>query len=196
VALRFRLATSKNGNLIIASPKTNEVQEFSPDGQLLNSFRLNINAAKITDQDIREQYEKAVKNETEFENFLATRGNKWTDSEKKEMIESYKKQIENYKDPKFYPEYLPYFSSLVIDSDGNILVFEFTKEEDKTSNRFRAYSYNMKGNYLGTSSFRSESFNLSYTPSTFQFYNGFVYIVANKNTDKSSPPQIVKMKLQ
>jgi hypothetical protein len=120
----------------------------------------------------------------------------FTDSEKREMIESYKKQLENYKDRKYYPEYLPYFSSIVVDSDGNLLVFEFTKEEDKTSNRFKAYSYDMKGNLLGTSSFKNESLNLSFTTATFQFYNGYIYVVGNKSTDKSGPPQIAKMKLK
>jgi hypothetical protein len=195
--LSFRLATSKNGNLIVASPKTGEVKEFNPDGQLLNRFKLNISPVKITDEDIKEQYQQAVKDEAEFENgFLVTRGNKLTNSEKKDMIETYKKQLGNYKDRKYYPEHLPYFSSIIVDSDGNLLVFEFTKEEDKKSNKFRAYSYDMKGNLLGTSSFKSESFNLSFTASTFQFYNGFVYVVANKSSDKISPPQIAKMKLQ
>jgi 6-bladed beta-propeller len=196
MALRFRLATSKNGNLIIASPKTGDVKEYNPDGQVLNTFKLNIVPLKITDEDINEQYDRAVKNEVQFEDFLATRGSKLTDSEKKEMIDSYKKQMINYKDRKFYPENLPYFSSLIIDSDGNLLVFEYTKDEDKTSNKFRAYSYDMKGNFLGTSSFKSESFDLSFTASTFQFHNSFVYAVINKNADKNSPPQIVKMKLQ
>jgi hypothetical protein len=194
MALRFRLASSKDGNLMVASPKSGEIKEFNPAGQLLNSFKLKNTPLKITEQDMNEQYEKAVKNEADFEQgIMHSTKSSWTDLQKRTMIEAYKKQLVNFKDPKYYPEQLPYFSSVVVDSEGNLLVFEFTKEEDKTSNKFRAYSYDMKGNFLGTSSFKSESLNLSFTSSTFQFYNGFVYVVAN---NKNSPPQIAKMKLQ
>jgi len=54
----------------------------------------------------------------------------------------------------------------------------------------------MTGNFLGRSNFKSEAFNLSFTASTFQFYNGYVFAVVNANSDKISPPQIAKMKLQ
>jgi len=50
----------------------------------------------------------------------------------------------------------------------------------------------MKGNFIGTSSFKNEMFDLSYTSSTFQFYNGYVYAVVNKNADKVSPPRLLK----
>jgi len=39
--------------------------------------------------------------------------------------------MENYKDRKFYPENLPYFSSMVIDSDGNLLVLNLQKRKIK-----------------------------------------------------------------
>lgn len=206
MALRFRLATSKNGNLIIASPKTGEVKEYSPEGLLLNTFNLNITPVKITDEDIKEQYDKALQRSIEFEKRILSNikrenhdsihwSNEWTDAEIKETIDSYKKQIENFKDRKFYPEHLPYFSSMIVDSDGNLLVFEYTNSEDAQNNKFRAYAYDMKGNYLGTSSFKNDLFDLSFTSSTFQFYKGSVYAVA-KGKDKLSPPQIVKMNLK
>ncbi len=197
MATRFQLGTSKSGNLIVASPKTGEVKEYSSEGQLITTFKLNITPLKITDEDIQKQYAQALKNEQEFEKErVYTAKNKWTEAERKEIVNSYKQQVENYKDRKYYPEHLPYFSSLVIDSDGNLLVFEYTKEEDKTNNKFQAYSYDMKGNYLGTSSFKSDAFDLSFTNSSIQFYNGYIYTIANKAGAKNPPPQIAKLKLQ
>jgi len=62
-----RLATSINGNLIVASPKSGEVKEYNPDGKLLNSFKLNITPIKVTNEDIKAQYEQALKESETFE---------------------------------------------------------------------------------------------------------------------------------
>ncbi len=192
--LNYRLATSKDGNLITVSPKNGEVKVYDTEGSLIKSFPLNITPVKITEEDINLQYNHAVIQGDDFAKGIENdKRMKLTDVQKKGIIDSYKKQVENYKNPKFYPKHLPYFSSIVVDSDGNLLVFEFTKDEDKVSNKFLAYSYNLKGDLLGTSSFKCDKFNLSFTAGTFQFYNGFVYVVAN-NPD--GPPQIAKLKLQ
>ena len=119
-----------------------------------------------------------------------------TEQEQAELVKSYREQLIKYKDPSLYPKVLPYFSSMIIDSDGNILVFEFTKDEDLLNNRFRAYSYDMKGNFLGTSSFKNEVLDLTFNPQNFQFFNGFVYTVAKAKKENKVPLKIVKLKLQ
>lgn len=191
IATRFRLATSKEGNLIIASPKTGEVTLYSPEGNKINTFKMNIVPVKVTEADIQEQYDNAVKNEQQFEKeYVYSSRNNWTETQRQALIADYKKQLENFKDRSFYPETLPYFSSLIADSDGNILIFEFTKDETAT-NKFRAYSYDLKGNLIGTSSFKCDNTDVSYAPSTFMFSKGYVFAVL-KN---SKTPQIIKLKL-
>ena len=85
---------------------------------------------------------------------------------------------------------------MVVDSDGNLLIFEYTKDEDKLSNKFRAYSYDMKGNLLGVSSFKNDALDLTFTPQNFQFYNGYVYSIAQTKQKTTAPLRIVKLKLQ
>jgi hypothetical protein len=194
----FRLAASKNGNLIMASPKTGKIMEYSPDGKLINSFQVNIKPLTITNEDIQHQYQKAVKESDNFEKqFLkGEMGKKLTDSEKTALVNDYKKQLEKIKDRSLYPEHLPYFSSLIVDSDGNLLVFEFTKDDSTTTNRFKAYSYNMKGDFIGSSSFKNETLDLSFNPQAFQFHEGYVYVVANtrKTQAKVTSLRIAKLK--
>ena len=204
MAWRIRISSSKEKNLITASPETGEVIEYDPYGKLLNSFKLTITPLQITDQDINDQYEQALKKSETFEKSVVRkiaesdsviRKRKWTEKEIQEVIESYKKQVENFRDRKFYPQLLPYFSSMVIDSDGNLLFFQYTKDYNPTGNKFSAYAYDMKGRFIGTSSFRNDYFDISYTPSTFQFYNGFVYAVAGKKNNVDIM-EIVKMKVE
>jgi len=172
--------------------------EYTPNGKLVNSFQMNIEPLKITDEDIKKSYENALKGADDFEKRfkVSVRGKKMTEQEQAELVKSYREQLIKYKDPSLYPKVLPYFSSMIIDSDGNILVFEFTKDEDKVNNKFRAYSYDMKGNFLGTSSFKNEVLDLTFNPQNFQFFNGFVYTVAKAKKESKEPLKIVKLKLQ
>lgn len=196
---RFRLATSKDGNLILASPKTGKIMEYSPDGKLINSFQVNIQPLTITAEDIQEQYQKAVKEAGNFEKYLfkSEMGNRMTDAERTALVNDYEKQIEKIKDRSLYPEHLPYFSSLIVDSEGNLLVFEFTKDDSITTNRFKAYSYTMKGNFIGSSSFKNETLDLNFNPQAFQFHEGYVYVAANtrKTQAKVTSLRIAKLKL-
>jgi hypothetical protein len=193
-----RLAVLKNGNLILASPKTGKIIEYSPIGQLVHAFQLNIEPLKVTEEDIQKSYENAIKGADEFEKRfkVSARGKKMTEQEQASLIKSYREQLVKFKDRDLYPKQLPYFSSMIIDSDGNILVFEFTKYDDQLNNRFRAYSYDMKGNFLGTSSFKNEALDLTFNSQNFQFFNGFVYTVAKAKVGEKVPLRIVKLKPQ
>jgi hypothetical protein len=193
-----RLAVSSTGNLVLASPKTGKIMEYTPNGKLINSFQMNIEPLKITDEDIKKSYENALKGADDFEKRfkVSVRGKKMTEQEQTELVKSYREQLVKYKDPNLYPKTLPYFSSMIVDSDGNLLIFEFTKDEDKLSNKFRAYSYDMKGNLLGVSSFKNDALDLTFTPQNFQFNNGYVYSLAKTKQDTKVPLRIVKLKLE
>lgn len=190
-----RLASAKNGNLILASPKTGKIMEYSPDSQLINSFAMNIEPVKVTNEDIQKTHDEIEKG---AENFMKNSpgGKKMTEQEREKVRKELQEQLERLKDPANYPKYLPYFSTMVVDSDGNILIFEYTRDEDKLSNKFRAYSYDMKGNLLGVSSFKNDALDLTFTPQNFQFYNGYVYSIAQTKQKTTEPLKIVKLKLQ
>ena len=189
---RFRMSTSKEGNLILASPKDGIMTEFSPEGEKLNSFQLNIEPLQISDEDIMEYFETGKSNFSKFEKSVEN-NLELSEDDKKNIIEQYRQQIDKFKDNDLYPKHLPYFSTLMVDSNGNILVFEFTKEEK--TNRFRVYSFDTEGNFLCTSTFDAPGYKLNLSGGTFVFHNGFVYAVAEKENGGEIPLRLVKFKI-
>ncbi len=188
----YRIAANKNGNLIVASPETGMVAEYSTEGIKLGEFNLNIKPLLITETDINNYYENALKNKTKFEEQLKKNKN-YTEADIQNVMTQYNNQINKFKDKELYPEHMPYFSSMVIDSEGNIIVFEYTKEE--ISNSFKAYTFDNSGKYVCTSSFYTKNFELNFEPYSFAINNGYVYALATKNNCTDICLRLVKFKM-
>ncbi len=189
---RFRIAIAKNGNLLVASPKTGIVTEYSTEGIKLSEFNLDITPLKVSDEDINSYYETALKNIAKFEEQLKKNKN-FTEADINNILTQYKNQINNFKDRKYYPVHLPFFSSIVIDSEGNLIVFEFTEED--VANNFRAYTFDAKGKYLCSSSFHTDNYELNFEPYSFAFNQGNIYALAFKNNCKDYCLRLVKFKM-
>ncbi|MEI8046117.1 MAG: hypothetical protein WCI92_01955 [Bacteroidota bacterium] len=187
-----RLASSKTGNLLLGMPDDGTIIEYSPEGIMVKTIHLKIQPLAITDADINENYTLFVEKSDKFAAKINS-NEKYTPAQKQETIKQFKDQLWKMKDRSLYPKHLPYFSSLIIDSDGNILIFEFTKEE--VNNKFTAYAYDNTGNKIGTSSFISDTFDLSFIPSNFAFNNGYIYAVATRKNGGKVPLRLVKFKL-
>lgn len=187
-----RMATSKSGNLIVATPSDGTVTVYSPQGEIVNSFALNISAIKIEQSDIDEYYKTAEKNIPKFKERLENTG-RYNEQEVGDMVKQYREEIKKLEDPGQYSEYLPYFTNLMVDSDGNLLVFEYTKS--KNLNKFRVYSFNSMGKYLNTSSFNSNEYKISLSPRKFIFHNGFIYNVAKKKEGSGNLMRLVKFEV-
>jgi hypothetical protein len=187
-----KLAVSKKGNLLFGSPENGSITEYSPNGIKLKTFVLKISPLTISDAEINDNYELFVKKSDDFA-IRINSDKKLSSLQKQETIEQFKKQLSKIKDRSTYPQHLPYFSSLIVDSDGNILVFEFTKAE--VTNKFKAYAFDNTGNEIGTSSFNSDTFDLSYIPSTFAFSKGYIYAVAIRKNGGKVPLRLAKFKL-
>lgn len=119
--------------------------------------------------------------------------NALTDEEMDLILKEYKNQFESVKDQIKSGEHHPLYSTVIIDSDGNLLVFEFTKE--KNSNKFKVYSYNPQGEIIGESSFETKEYELTFTHDTFVFHNGYIYAVATKTNSSGIPLRLVKFRL-
>ncbi len=186
-----RLASSKTGDLIVAYPEDGYVSIYSPIGDELNSFQLHIEAIKIEQDDIDEYYNAGQSNISRFEKRLTNAGN-FSNEEITDMVSQYKVQIEKLKDENLYPNHLPYFSSIMVDSDGNILVFEYTDKKTKKSNKFRVYSYDLSGEYLSRSSFVSDDYKIYFSPHSFIFHDNFIFNVAEKKKGEGNLMRLVK----
>ena len=83
------------------------------------------------------------------------------------------------------PQDLPYYSTIIEDSDGNILFFEYAKE--KGDNQFNVYTLNGDGEFVCKSSFVCDKYNLVINQGRLVFKNGYLYGLQELK-DKSEIP--------
>ena len=189
---RFGIAATSDGNLIVASNKDGTVTEYSTDGNKIMTFPLNIDPVEMTDADIERIYETQINSFAKFNERLSEE-RKLTDEELELIRAKYKEHFESLKDKIKAGDHLPLYSTVIMDSDGNVLVFEFTEEEN--TNKFNVYSYKMDGELIGISSFETQEYDLTFTHDTFVFHDGFVYAMAVKKNADGVPLRLVKFRL-
>jgi hypothetical protein len=188
----FGIAATSDGNLVVLSNKDGTVNEYSTDGDRIRTFSLNIDPVEITDADIERIYETQIDNFAKFQEKLSEE-RKLTDEELDMIRTKYKENFESQKDKIKVGDHLPLYSTVIMDSDGNVLVFEFT--EEKGANKFNVYSYEMDGTLIGISSFETQEYDLTFTQDTFVFHDGFVYAMAVKKNANGVPLRLVKFRL-
>jgi len=189
---RVRFATNSVGNLVAAYPATGEIAIFDNTGKKLRQFKADLKPEVITAEDREEYYQNAAKSLTKLEENVAkkTKDKEYWDS----YVAQYKQQLEKFRDPANYPTNLPYFSEMMVDSENNILLFRFTREEG--SNKFDVYTYNSTGSKIATTSFISDKYDLKINPSVFRFHNGSIYSILKVKNAVGNPLRLVKFELK
>jgi len=189
---RVRFATNSVGNLVAAYPATGEIAIFDNTGKKLRQFKADLKPEVITAEDREEYYQNAAKSLTKLEENVAkkTKDKEYWDS----YVAQYKQQLEKFRDPANYPTNLPYFSEMMVDSENNILLFRFTREEG--SNKFDVYTYNSTGSKIATTSFISDKYDLKINPSVFRFHNGSIYSILKVKNAVGNPLRLVKFEIK
>ncbi|TAL60087.1 MAG: hypothetical protein EPN88_16390 [Bacteroidetes bacterium] len=186
----------QNGQVIITNPETGEMKVYSSDGKEILNSKLDIRPVPITDTDVKENYEKMRQNYIkEIEYFKKSSS---ASEYKQRYLDVYQKLLDNsdiYKDIKNYYPYLPYFSNIILDDEGNLLVFEFTGKDDTVSNIFNVIAYDNTGKKLARTSFVCDEYDLSFSESTFVISKGYVYAVAKLKNCSGMPLRLVKFKM-
>ena len=88
---------------------------------------------------------------------------------------------------------LPYFSTMLQDSDGNLLFFEYPREEN--TNRFNVWVYEGSGRFVCQSSFVCDEYDLEITPSKMVFHNGYIYGLQLLKEATGVPLRLVRFKV-
>jgi hypothetical protein len=190
---RPKMAVSNEGNLIVASPSTGTVEVYSSKGVKLKTIKPNVEAKNIDQEDIDDFYNLGKKNISRFRTRLE-KEKRYSNEEIDDIITQYQLQMENLKNKGFIPDHLPFFSNLIVDSEGNILIFEFTDE--KNTNRFKVYSYDTNGHSISTSSFISDEYKLQFSSNTFLFHNNSIYNIVEKKSGGGQLKRLVKFNLE
>jgi hypothetical protein len=187
----------KDGRFILSNRENGQVKVFDKVGKEINSFKLDITPTKITEKDVLENYEmlgQRLIKATEQINTSTT----ISDNRKQVMINQNKKTLgtlERYKDIGNYFPHLPYFSNIIVDSEGNLLVFEFTGNDDAVSNIFNVIAYDSTGKKIARTSFICDDYDLSFSESTFVISKGYVYAVAKLKNSTGMPLRLVKFRI-
>lgn len=185
---RLRMEVNKSGNLVTANPATGEIITYDPNGKIISQFTTELTAEKITAEDREEYYQKALEHLKKLEKdaeSVAQHKEYWN-----HYLAQYRQQLSKFRDPANYPDQLPGFSELIIDSDDNLLLFRFTRE--KGSNQFDVYTFSNQGKKIGTSRFTAGGYQLRITPSAFRFHKGSIYALTK---DKNNVLKIEKFNL-
>lgn len=117
------ITPTKDGNLLVGLTKSDELKVFSPDGELLRSFRLKMEPVQVTHDYIQRYRESIIRG-------LEERG------ARQSQIDAIKKTP--YED--IFGKYLPYFKEILVDSEGNILICKITDCLGDCNHVFQVYS--------------------------------------------------------
>jgi hypothetical protein len=207
-------ALLKSGQFLQFDRKTGEARYINADGKEIQKFKLEITPVRITEKDILEYYESTKQSLFKSISYARlvrdsakiSKGERGTTPgtvirafpNSDEIIrrgEEALTKIENYKDINAYFPNLPYFSNIIVDDEGNLLVFEFTSKEEKNSNIFNVIAYSSNGQKLARTSFICDDYNLSFSGSTFVISKGYVYAVAKLKNTTGMPLRLVKLKI-
>jgi hypothetical protein len=127
-----------DGHLIVGNTAESVINIYSDEGKLLNRIALNYSQMKVNQSELDEycvSLEKTLSGVNAPDSLL-------------ERIQS----------PDFYYHYLPYYYDIMVDSEGNILVFKYSQNENHS---FRVYQvYSLEGQFICECQLESGQFAL------------------------------------
>jgi hypothetical protein len=123
------ITQTKDGNLVVGLTTSPELKIYSPEGEFLQAFRLNMEPIPVTRNYIRKYKESIIGN--------------WEEQKfNKRMVEAVKKSsLDN-----LFDEYAPYYKEILVDSEGNMLIFKNTDCFGDCLEIFQVYS--PEGQYI------------------------------------------------
>jgi hypothetical protein len=202
------MAFLPDGKFIKCDRNSGELIVVDKYGKEMQKIKLDVERVRITESDVNENYERMKQVFTEtIERIkrlkLITSPNTQSDPDKSTgnldryitINQKFLNNVDLYKDIKNYYPYFPYFSNIISDDEGNLLVFEFTNSDQKESNIFNVIAYDNTGKKLARTSFICEDYDLSFSESTFVISKGYVYAVAKLKNYKGMPLRLVKFKI-
>jgi hypothetical protein len=92
-----------------------------------------------------------------------------------------------------FPEHMPYYYNLIVDSDGNILIFFYTK----TNDIYRFQVYSPDGAYICESAIDPGEYKLKVYRNLIPiaFFKGDLFAFVSGKDNPSVPPRLIKVNL-
>ncbi|MEI7662612.1 MAG: hypothetical protein WCK34_10450 [Bacteroidota bacterium] len=177
--------------LIVSIPGTGEILTFSTAGELLTKSRINWTPGTISVDEQKEIQQKAIDNyrhkKIPVNTGLASPDEiKTADNHILQLMQSDLGRITQ-------PIPIPAFSTILRDSDGNLLYFEYPKKEN--ANKFNVWICEKNGRFVCQSSFMCEEYELNINPSKMIFRDGSIYGLQILKQAPGVPLRLVKFKV-
>ena len=173
------ITQTKYGNLVVGVTTSNELKIFSPEGQLLRSFILKMDPVQVTRDYIRRYKESIIQG-------MEERG------VRQSAIDATKKTP--YEDA--FGKYLPYFKEILVDSEGNILIFKKTDCIGDCNEVFQVYS--PEGKYVCEMTIDSGIYDLTIDRrfKNIVFAGDAIYGLFPLKESEESALQLIRVKLR
>ena len=185
------IATTGN-QLVVVIPDTGEINLFDLNGNKLGKEKVSWANNSISVEEQKGIQGKAISKYKSMQNpILAS----WISREEngialKTMIKSMEQDLEKITEP--IP--IPAISTVIKDSDGNLLFFEYPKEEN--ANKFNVWIMQNGGQFVCQSSFVSDEYELNINPSKMVFSNGMLYGLQKLKKTDGVPLRLARFKLE
>jgi hypothetical protein len=175
--------------LIVTIPTIGEILIYDLEGKLISKDKIGWERSYLSVLEQKEIQQKAINNyKNDQENLLETHNEEYQ-AAREYFVKEMEADLGKISDP--IP--LPYISTIIKDSDGNLLFFEFAREEN--ANQFNVWIYESSGKFVCQSSFVCDDYNLVINPSKMVFHNGFIYGLQLLKKANGMPLRLVRFKL-
>lgn len=186
------MISSTGDYIIIAIPATGEIRRYDLNGKFISSQNIDWAKGNISVEEQKEIQRKAI---DKYRGMKSPQFATWVSNQENcdardYFIQEMEKDLRAISEP--IP--MPYFSNLIKDSDGNLLFFEFPKEEG--ANVFNVWVLENNGKFVAKSSFTTEGYDLEIKSSKMVFHNGYIYALLNKKNAPGIPLRLVRFKIE
>jgi len=129
------LKQTKEGNLAVGVSNQPLINIYSPKGKIIHSFSLKIKPVAVTKQYINEFKDHVMDD-------LKKEGEEISNAADKFWHENYMRTLPKYDFSTIFDQYLPLYKEILVDSDGNFLVFKYTECQRDCTPVMEVYSPN------------------------------------------------------
>lgn len=185
------IATTGN-QLVVAVPSTGEINLFDLNGNKLGTEKVTWANQFLSVEEQRKIQSKAIE---EYKNIENPRfGNFLSPERYREAMQAIIPKMEQDLARITEPIPIPSISTVIKDSDGNLLFFEFPKEEN--ANKFNVWIMQNGGKFVCQSSFVCDQYELQINPSKMVFSNGMIYGLQKLKKADGIPLRLARFKLE
>jgi hypothetical protein len=181
-----------SGNkMLLAFPDNGELWEYDLTGKMLAKKRLGWTRESVSVEEQKKTLQEEINKLKTTK--LGKARNTNTDEELAEAKAKFLKEMEEDLGRITTTLPRPCLSTVIKDSEGNLLYFEYPKEKD--ANLFHVWVYSNGGSFVCESKFVCEDYDLIINPSRMVFRNGYLYSLQNVKGAKGVPMRLVRFRL-